>query len=111
MVDLVKGKDARLELLGGFEGSEHWVDDLVVERFTDIEFYDLPRLLSSKDGNQMPYLGVICNIYLLFLNFAVFLSNQHQEVLVVHFPIFLGEFYWPVQVGPVESSFGFITTA
>jgi hypothetical protein len=41
----------------------------------------------------MAYFGVIGDVGLLFVDFAVFLSNKHQEIFVVYPAIFYGELY------------------
>lgn len=80
MVGFVEGEDAGFELLGGFECSEHGIQDLVVERLSDVEFDDLFGLLLGFDELEVFEFAVVDEIFPLFFDFAVLLTHQQHEV-------------------------------
>jgi hypothetical protein len=82
MVGLIEGQDARSELLGRFQSSQHGVEQLIVERLSDIEFYDMGSLFFVPDQLEMLELSVVLYVLLFLLNGSVFLPYKGHEVTI-----------------------------
>ena len=89
VVGLIKRQYARLKLFGRFKSPQHGVQNLVVERFPDIELDNLLCLLFGLDELQMFELGVFHHVLLLFLYVVVFLSHEGHEIAIGYLLIFM----------------------
>ena len=93
VVGLIKRQYARLKLFGRFKSPQHGIQNLVVERFPDIELDNLLCLLFGLDELQMFELGVLDYVPLFFLNCVVLLSNQGHEIAIGDLLIFMVDLY------------------